>query len=97
MSLNYYKTKTDQKRKWCISPSSLGLSAKNAILIQEMVVIENVVVALENEYDLGNIMIWVSITNVSLVNFDMTVKDWPSSQVSNQNLTSSPVKLRSAI
>ena len=51
MSLNYYKTKTDQKRKWCISPSSLGLSAKNAILIREMVVIENVVVALKIEYD----------------------------------------------
>ena len=51
-----------------------------------MEVIENVVVALKIEYDLGKIMIWVSITNVSLVNFDISVKDWPSSSVSNQNL-----------
>ena len=49
-------------------------------------VIENVVVALKIEYDLGKIMIWVSITNVSLVNVDLSVKDMPSSSVSNQNL-----------
>ena len=54
---------------------------------REMVVIENVVVALKIKYDLGKIMIWVSITNVSLVNFDISVKDWLSSSVSNQNLT----------